>query len=588
MPEEREIQEAPPQIEGGQEGSDRKGGDVLEEGYSQEELAQLYEQTLQKVEEGQVVMGKVLRVDRDGVIVDIGFKSEGVIPIEEFNTPVEVGMEVPVFVESLEDQEGQPVLSKKKADFMLVWDRIWEAYEKGEVVEGTLVRRIKGGIVVDLFGVEAFLPGSQIDIRRVRNFDQFIGQVFPLKIIKVNKARRNIVVSRRAVLEEERERQRQKLLAELEEGQVRKGIVKNITDFGVFIDLGGMDGLLHITDMSWKRIEHPSELVSVGQEIEVKVLRFDRERNRISLGLKQLQPHPWEKVAEKYPVGERVKGRVVSLTDYGAFVELEEGIEGLIHISEMSWTQHVRHPSQVLSEGQEVEAVVLSVNPEEQKISLGLKQLHPDPWEDLEERYPVGTRIKGVVRNITSFGAFVEVEEGIDGLVHISDMSWTKRIQHPSEVMKKGDVVEVVVLDIDKERRRISLGYKQAQEDPWDHLVEEFPPGKEVQGKAIRVLDKGVVVELPGEVEGFVPASQLAFPEERRPEDVSVGDVLNLRVIEFDREQRRIVLKELEEFPPEAEPSAERAEEPPTEEAPAEEETPPEESPAEGETPREE
>ena len=550
MQEEREIKGAPP-VEGGQEGQEREGGDTLEEGYSQDELAQLYEQTLQKVEEGQVVMGRIIRVDRDGVVVDIGFKSEGVIPIEEFNESVQVGDEVPVFVESLEDQDGQPVLSKKRADFMLVWDKIWEAYEKGEVVEGTLIRRIKGGIVVDLFGVEAFLPGSQIDIKRVRNFDQFIGQVFSLKIIKVNKARRNIVVSRRAVLEEERERQRQKLLAELEEGQVRKGVVKNITDFGVFIDLGGMDGLLHITDMSWKRIDHPSELVSVGQEIEVKVLKFDRERNRISLGLKQLQPHPWEKVLEKYPVGERVKGRVVSITDYGAFVELEEGVEGLIHVSEMSWTQHVHHPSQVLSEGQEVEAVVLSVDPEEQKISLGLKQLHPDPWEDLEERYPVGTRIKGVVRNITSFGAFVEVDEGIDGLVHISDMSWTKRVQHPSEVMKKGDVVEVVVLDIDKERRRISLGYKQAQEDPWDHLVEEFPPGREIRGKAMRVLDKGVVVELPGEVEGFVPASLLAFPDERRPEDVKVGDLLDLQVVEFDREQRRIVLREVEKPPEE-------------------------------------
>ena len=558
MQEEKEIREAP--LEGGQEGRG-EGGDALEEGYSQDQLAQLYEQTLQKIEEGQVVMGRVIRVDRDGVVVDIGFKSEGVIPIEEFNEPVQVGDEVPVFVESLEDQDGQPVLSKKRADFMLVWDKIWEAYEKGEVVEGTLIRRIKGGIVVDLFGVEAFLPGSQIDIKRVRNFDQFIGQVFPLKIIKVNKARRNIVVSRRAVLEEERERQRQKLLAELEEGQVRKGVVKNITDFGVFIDLGGMDGLLHITDMSWKRIDHPSELVSVGQEIEVKVLKFDRERNRISLGLKQLQPHPWEKVLEKYPVGERVKGRVVSITDYGAFVELEEGVEGLIHVSEMSWTQHIHHPSQVLSEGQEVEAVVLSVDPEEQKISLGLKQLHPDPWEDLEERYPVGTRIKGVVRNITSFGAFVEVDEGIDGLVHISDMSWTKRVQHPSEVMKKGDLVEVVVLDIDKERRRISLGYKQAQEDPWDHLVEEFPPGREVQGKAMRVLDKGVVVELPGEVEGFVPASLLAFPDERRPEDVKVGDLLDLQVVEFDREQRRIVLREVEKPPEEGPPPSGEEEE---------------------------
>ena len=515
------------------------------------EMRRLYDETMRSVVEGEIVLGKVLRVTENDVVVDIGFKSEGTIPVEEFGSSeeVHVGDEVHVYLEHVEDQEGQVVLSKQKADFMRVWNRIREAYERGEVIEGRLSRRIKGGIVVDLFGVEAFLPGSQIDIRQVKNFDQFIGEVFPLKIIKLNKSRRNIVVSRRAVLEEERQRRREQILSELEVGQIRKGVVKNITDFGAFIDLGGVDGLLHITDMSWGRVSHPSELVAIGDELEVKVLNYEAARDRISLGLKQLTPYPWEHVEEKYPIGEKVRGKVMSITDYGAFVELEEGIEGLVHISEMSWTQHIRHPSKVVAIGDVVETVILKVNKEEEKISLGLKQVGPDPWETLDERYPAGTRLVGRVRNLTNFGAFVEVEEGIDGLVHISDMSWTKRIHHPSEIMKKGELVEVVVLNVDREKRRVSLGYKQTMEDPWEELATQYAQGTETKGRVVRLLDRGTIVELDGEVEGFVPTSQLAQPGIRKPEEIfEVGEELPLRVIEFDGQQRRIVLSVREYF----------------------------------------
>lgn len=525
-----------------------------ERDYTDEEFSEMlgmYEETLRAVVEGEIVTGTVLQVTDSEVVVDIGFKSEGSIPLEEFGglDSVHVGDQIQVYLESVEDQEGQVVLSKQKADFMQVWDHIREANETGQVLEGRLIRRIKGGIVVDLLGVEAFLPGSQIDIRQVKNFDQFIGQTFPLKIIKLNKARRNIVVSRRMVLEEERERRRAQVLSELEVGQVRQGVVKNITDFGAFIDLGGVDGLLHITDMSWGRVSHPSELVAIGDQIEVKILNYDRERDRISLGLKQLTPYPWDDIEEKYPIGERVQGKVVSITDYGAFVELEEGVEGLIHISEMSWTHHIRHPSKVVAIGDMVNVVVLKVNKEEEKISLGLKQIAPDPWETIDERYPVGTKIAGRVRNLTNFGAFVEVEEGMDGLVHISDMSWTKRVHHPSEIMKKGDIVEVVVLNIDKDRRRISLGYKQLTGDPWGKLASKYVPGTETTGTIVRLLDRGVVVELDDEVEGFVPASQLAKPGIRKPEEAfQTGDALPLTVIEFDEKQHRIVLSVREYF----------------------------------------
>ena len=510
-----------------------------------DDLMSLYEDTMTNIQQGEIVEGTVLTVDENSVVIDIGFKSEGTVPLEEFGSidDIVVGQQVEVFLETVEDQEGQIVLSKTKADFMRVWDRIKEAHDNNQIVEGRLVRRIKGGIVVDLFGVDAFLPGSQIDIKQVKNFDQFIGEVFPFRIIKLNKNRRNIVVSRRVVLEEERERLRKQILQTLEVGQVRAGSVKNITDFGAFIDLGGLDGLLHITDISWGRVGHPSEVLSIGDEVEVKVLNYDQERERISLGMKQLQPHPWENVEDRFPHDERVQGKVVSITDYGAFVELEEGVEGLVHISEMSWTQHIRHPSKVVSIGEEVTVVILNVDREEQKISLGLKQVQPDPWLSLDEKYPSGTQLTGTVRNLTNFGAFVEIEEGIDGLVHISDMSWTKRIRHPNEIVKKGQEIEVVVLGIDKDRRRISLGHKQTMENPWPELAVKFSVGTQTRGTVSRVLERGVVIDLEGDVEGFIPASQLGVPNVKRTgEHFGDGEEVPAKVVEFDEDQKKIVL----------------------------------------------
>ncbi len=489
---------------------------------------------------------RVLRKTDSAVILDVGFKSEGLVPLEEFRDPDElnVGDEVEVFLESLEDQEGVVVLSKKKADFLRVWEKIKEAFDNDRTVPGILKRKIKGGVTVDLMGVDAFLPGSQIALRRVPNIDELIGQEYAFKILKLNKRRRNIVVSRRVILEEERAENRDSLKTELEVGQVRKGIIKNITDFGAFIDLGGMDGLLHITDMSWGRIGHPSELCQIGDELEVKILDIDWDRERISLGLKQLQAYPWEDVAGKYPTGTRVRGRVVSITNYGAFIELEKGVEGLVHISEMSWTRNIRHPSQILSINDEIECVVLRVDEEEKKISLGMKQTEEDPWLALPAGYPQGTKISGVVRNLTSFGAFVEVEPGIDGLVHISDMSWTRRVQHPSEVVRKGEEVEVVVLSIDPDQKRISLGLKQVNDDPWYDLVQSYEPGTETAGQVVRLLDKGVVVDLGNEVEGFVPVSQLGIEDEiEDPTELFVeGDRLELKVLESDPINRRIVL----------------------------------------------
>ncbi len=519
-----------------------------EEGYSQEEYEQMlaaYDETLQDIREGEIVSGKVIQVTESDVMIDVGFKSEGVIPIVEFGEPlnIKVGDEVDVFLESMENQEGQLVLSKQKADFMKVWDTIKESYEDGKLVDGRILRRIKGGMVVDLFGVDAFLPGSQVALRPVPDLDKLIGEVFSFKIIKLNKMRRNIVISRRVVLEEKRAKAKAMIIKELEVGQVREGTVKNITDFGAFIDLGGIDGLLHITDMSWGRVSHPSELVAIGDVLKIKVLNFDRERERISLGLKQLTPYPWENVEEKYPVESKVRGKVVSITDYGAFVELEKGIEGLIHISEMSWTQHIRHPSKVVAIGDVVEVMVLKVDKEGEKISLGLKQIQPDPWLTLEERHPLNSKVVGKVRNLTNFGAFVEIEEGIDGLVHISDLSWTRRIHHPSEVLKKGDKVEVVILNIDKQNRRVSLGYKQLIEDPWEHLATIYPLGGTVEGKILRLLERGVIVELPEDVEGFVPLTQLGRTDIHKPaEAFSVGEKIPLKVIEFDLENRKIIL----------------------------------------------
>ena len=538
-----------------------------EDEYSSEEYEQMmdmYNGTLASIEEGEIVKSKVLEIRDNMVVLDIGFKSEGTIPLEEFKDlpDIKPGDEVEVLLEHLEDQEGSVVLSKKKADFMRVWERIRLAYENDQPVEGTLVKKIKGGVVVDLMGVDAFLPGSQIALRRVPNIDELLGQKYEFKIIKLNKRRRNIVVSRRVILETERAGKREKLMKELQKDQVRKGVVKNITDFGAFIDLGGVDGLLHITDMSWGRISHPSEMVQIGSELEVKVLDIDWQRERISLGLKQLQAYPWKDVAAKYPVGTRVTGKVVSITNYGAFIELEPGIEGLVHISEMSWTRNVRHPSKLVSIGETIEAVVLKVDPNEEKISLGMKQTEQDPWMVLPLKYPVGTRINGKVRNLTSFGAFVEIEPGIDGLIHISDMSWTKRVQHPSEVVKKGDAVDVVILNIDSDNKRISLGLKQAEEDPWLRIGETYPVGTELRGKVVRLMDKGVVVDVGNDIEGFVPVSQLSpMRTVSNPADIAYeGMNLDMRVLEVDPIHRRIVLT-VTDIPAEQPP---RPETPPT------------------------
>jgi small subunit ribosomal protein S1 len=530
--------------------------DLYDEGYSDEqyqEMMKLYEGTLQSIVEGEIVKSKVLRVTDTHVILDVGFKSEGAVPVEEFKDPksVKPGDEVEVFLEDLENQDGAVVLSKKKADFMRVWERIRNAYENDEAVQGTLVKKIKGGVVVDLMGVDAFLPGSQIALRRVPNLDELLGHTYQFKIIKLNKRRRNIVVSRRVILEAERAHKREHLMKELAAAQVRKGVVKNITDFGAFIDLGGVDGLLHITDMSYGRVSHPSEVVQLGQELEVKVLDIDWERERISLGLKQLQTYPWDNVVEKYPVGARVQGKVVSITNYGAFVELEPGIEGLVHISEMSWTRNVRHPSKVVSIGETIEAVVLKVDPAEEKISLGMKQTEQDPWMVLPMKYPIGTRVSGKVRNLTSFGAFVEIEPGIDGLVHISDMSWTKRVQHPSEVVKKGDAVEVLILNIDADNKRISLGLKQATEDPWLRIGETYPVGMDVSGKVVRFMDNGLVVDIGNDIEGFVPQTQIGLALDQDPKRVvKEGQAADLRVLEVDPIHHRILLA-VTGFPPE-------------------------------------
>jgi len=513
------------------------------------ELLKLYEGTLGKINEGEIIKGRIVAIGESDVSVDIGFKSEGTVALDEFpaGEELEIGKEIEVFLESVENKDGQLVLSRKRADFMRIWDRVTKSFETGEVLQGRCVRRIKGGIVVDLMGIDAFLPGSQIDVRPVRDFDAFIGKTMDFRVVKINHPSENVVVSHKVLVEEEMSGQRKAILESLEKGQILEGAVKAITDFGVFVDLGGVDGLVHITDLSWGRINHPSEMVKLDQTINVVVLDFDQEKKRISLGYKQLQPHPWENIQDKYPVGTKVLGKVVSLADYGAFVEIEKGIEGLIHISEMSWTQHIKHPSQVVSMGQMLDAVILSLDKDAKKLSLGIKQLEPDPWLTLMEKYPVGSRHRGTVRNLTNFGVFVELEQGVDGLVHISDLSWTKKVRHPGEIVKKGDELDVVILNVDVAQRRISLGHKQIEENPWDRFGEDYRVGTEVEGKVVRIIEKGVIVELPLGVDGFVPASQLATPPVRNiPEKFKVGDPLPLKVVEFDKDSKKIVLSAVE------------------------------------------
>jgi small subunit ribosomal protein S1 len=510
-----------------------------------QKFSDLYCRTLKDIDEGQIVTGRVLAIANQEVVVDIGFKSEGTIPLEEFGSPpeVKVGDKVEVFLDSIENQDGQLILSKKKADFVQVWDRVIQIHDQGSTIKGRCMRRIKGGIVVDLMGVDAFLPGSQIDVKPIRDFDALIGQTFDFKIVKVNKLRKNIVVSRRSLLEESMAEQRKQILVELEKGQVREGSVKNITDFGVFVDLGGVDGLLHINDLSWGRINHPSEVVKLDERIKVVVLDFNEQKDRISLGMKQLQPHPWENIDKKYPEGSIIKGKVVSIADYGAFIELEKGVEGLIHVSEMSWTRNVVHPSKLLNVGDMIDVKVLNLEKDRKRISLGIKQLTQDPWEHILAKYPVGSKHKGRVRNMTNFGVFVEMEDGIDGLIHISDLSWTKKLKHPSEMMKKGQDVEIVVLDVNKDERRLSLGYKQMTDDPWAEFETAYQVGVVTQAKVLRLIEKGMVVELPLGLEGFVPISQMAESSMAKvAQSVKEGDSIELAVIEFDKENKRVVL----------------------------------------------
>jgi len=519
-----------------------------EDEYSEEELqvlTKLYSESFYDIREGEIITGKIVGVLGDNVVIDVGFKSDGTISKTEFNATeeIKIGNKVDIVIESVEDEDGNLVLSKKRADFLKVWDRILKAHENDEIIPGKILKRIKGGMVVDLNGIEAFLPGSQIDIRPVRDFDAFVGQTMDFKIVKVNIPTENIVVSHKVLIEETIADQRKEILDGLEKGQILEGIVKAITDFGVFIDLGGVDGLVHITDLSWGRINHPSEVVKLDEKIKVVVTDFDKEKKRISLSLKQLQPHPWEKIEEKFKVGDKVSGRVVSLTDYGAFIEIEKGIEGLIHISEMSWTQHISHPSQFVSMGQVVEAVILSLDKGEKKISLGMKQLTPDPWQELLKKYPVGSKHTGIARNLTNFGVFVELEPGIDGLVHISDLSWTKKIRHPGEVVKKGEEIEVVVLSVDTEQRKISLGHKQVNDNPWDNFEKEYATGKKTEGKIVRIIEKGLIAELPLGVDGFIPATQLSPSKIKNLSYCFPIDTkLELIVLEFDKENKKIVL----------------------------------------------
>jgi len=516
--------------------------------YSEEELlslSKLYSESFRDIKEGEILQGTIVGISGDNVVVDVGFKSDGSISKSEFNATEEIklGTKIDIVIESVEDEEGNLVLSKKRADFLKIWGRVMDAFENEKIISGKILKRIKGGMVVDLMGIEAFLPGSQIDIRPVRDFDAFVGQTMDFKIVKVNIPTENVVVSHKVLIEETISDQRKEILEKLEKGQILEGIVKAITDFGVFVDLGGVDGLIHITDLSWGRINHPSEVVKLDEKIKIVVTDFDKEKKRISLSLKQLLPHPWEKIQEKYNIGDKVSGRVVSLTDYGAFIEIEKGIEGLIHISEMSWTQHISHPSQFVSMGQVVEAVILSLDKDDKKISLGMKQLTPDPWQDIVKKYPVGSRHSGVARNLTNFGVFVELEPGVDGLIHISDLSWTKKIRHPGEVVKKSEKIDIVVLGVDTEQRKISLGHKQINDNPWDTFETEYAVGNKVEGKIVRIIEKGLIAELPLTVDGFIPATQLSTSKIKNLSFCfPIGTKLDLKVVEFDKENKKIVL----------------------------------------------
>ncbi len=528
---------------------------------SKEEIAAQYDQTLSKVQVGEVVEGTVIGLNKREVVVNIGYKSEGIIPISEFryNPELAVGEKVEVYVESAEDKKGQLVLSHKKARQLRSWDRVNEALDKDEVIKGYIKCRTKGGMIVDVFGIEAFLPGSQIDVKPIRDYDIYVGKTMEFKVVKINQEFRNVVVSHKALIEAELEAQKKEIMSKLEKGQILEGTVKNITSYGVFIDLGGVDGLIHITDLSWGRVNHPEEIVKLDQKLNVVILDFDDAKKRIALGLKQLTPHPWDALDPNLKVGDKVKGRVVVMADYGAFVEITPGVEGLIHVSEMSWSQHLRSAQEFMKVGDEVEAVILTLDHEERKMSLGIKQLTPDPWADIETKYAVGSRHTAKVRNFTNFGVFVEIEEGIDGLIHISDLSWTKKIKHPSEFTQLGADIEVIVLEIDKENRRLSLGHKQLEENPWNAFEQQFAVDTVHSGTITEISDKGAVVSLGENIEGFAPAKQLV---KENGTTAKVGETLDFKVVEFSKATKRIILSHsrLHEDAKRAEAQAEMAE----------------------------
>ena len=525
------------------------------------QITEAYDKTLSNVNVGEVVEGTVTGVNKREVIVNVGYKSEGIIPVSEFryNPDLKVGDKIEVYVDSAEDKNGQLALSHKKARQLKSWDRVNEALEKDEIIKGYIKCRTKGGMIVDVFGIEAFLPGSQIDVKPIRDYDVYVDKTMEFKVVKINQEFRNVVVSHKALIEAELEAQKQVIMSKLEKGQILEGTVKNITSYGVFVDLGGVDGLIHITDLSWGRVNHPEEIVALDQKINVVILDFDEAKKRIALGLKQLTPHPWEALDQTLKVGDKVKGRVVVMADYGAFVEIAPGVEGLIHVSEMSWSQHLRSAQEFMKVGDEVEAVILTLDREERKMSLGIKQLTPDPWENIEVKYPVGTKTTAKVRNFTNFGVFVEIEEGIDGLIHISDLSWTKKVKHPGEFTSVGADIEVVVLEIDKENRRLSLGHKQLEENPWNEFENQYSVDSIHEGTITEMTDKGAVVALGENIEGFCPARQLVKEDGTTPK---TGDKLNFKILEFSKATKRITLSHLRTYEEakRAEIAAEKAE----------------------------